>query len=289
VGSDEADEGNGPRDRGDRPGYEGARAEHEEAHAVDGQAQRRGLLLAEGEHVERAREEEEGDRAGQDEGGGEREVLVAAALEAPREPEEDRADAVLLGGHEQHGRRGGGERAHREPGEQEAGERGPPAGVRDRVDEEESEQGSGARREWHREEALVGPPRVHGDHGAEGGPRAHAEEAGVGERVAEERLQRGADHREPAAHEGGDEDPRESDRPEDHLAHLRERARAAEPGAGEGRAQDAPRGQRHAPQAQRADHRDEEGGRQGGEDDLPPAALAHRSASGGAASGTRAG
>ena len=209
VGRDEADERHRPRHRGHRPRHEGAQAEDQDSHAVHGKAERRRLLLAERQDVERPGEEQEGERSGKHERGGEGEVLVAAALEPAGEPEEHGAHAELLDRHEQDRRAGRGQGAHREAGQEEARERGPPAGVGDRVDEEEREEGARARGEGHREEALLRPAQVHGEDRAEGGAGADPEEPGVGQRVAEERLQRGAHHREPPAHERRDEDARE--------------------------------------------------------------------------------
>ena len=68
---------------------------------MDRQAQRRRLLLAEREQVERSGQQQEGERAGEHERGGEAEVLVAAALEAAGQPEQHGPDAELLDRHEQ--------------------------------------------------------------------------------------------------------------------------------------------------------------------------------------------
>ena len=220
VRRDEANEGDGARHRRDRARHERTQAEDHDPHAVHRQAEGRRLLLAERQDVERTREEQERPRPRQDEARGQPEVLVAAAFEPAGEPEEHGAHAELLGGHEQDRRAGCGQRAHREAREQEARERRPPAGVRDRVDEEQGDEGAGAGGERHGEEALLRPAEVDGEDGAEGGARAHAEEARVRDRVAEERLQGRPDRRQAAAHQGGDEHAREAHRPQDHLAAL---------------------------------------------------------------------
>ena len=147
--------------------------------------------------------------AGQHERGGEGEVLVAAALEAAGQPEEHGAHAELLGGHEQDRGAGGGEGAHREAGQQQARERGPSRRRgRSRRSRRSARSAPAHAASGQGEEALLRPAEVHGEHRAEGGTGPDAEEAGVGQRVAEERLQRGAHDREAAAHERRDQDAR---------------------------------------------------------------------------------
>ena len=85
----------------------------------------------------------------------------------------------------------------------------------------------------------MSPAEVDRQHGAERGTGSDAEEAGVGERVAEERLQRGAHDGEAAADERRDQHARQAHRPQDDLAHLAEGRGRADAGARRQRANDA--------------------------------------------------
>ena len=110
---------------------------------------------------------------------------------------------------------------------------GPARGVGEDVDGEHRGHGARERGERQGQEHAARPARAHGQHGAQGRARAHAEQAGVGHGVAEDGLQRGADHGQPAADERGQQHARQAHRPEDGLAAGPERggSPAASPGA----------------------------------------------------------
>ncbi len=189
---------------------------------MHGQAERRRLVGAEREHVERTREREEQRRPRQDQRAAELEVSPAPALEAARQPEQHRLDAELLGRHQQHGGAGAGERGDGEAGEQQAVQRSAARGVGQHVHRQHRHHRPCEGGDGKREEGLP-PAELHRQHRSQRGAGADAEQAGVGHRVAEDRLQRGPDDGEAAADERGEEHAGQPHRPQDRLAGGAER------------------------------------------------------------------
>ena len=193
-------------------------------------------------------------------------VGPAASLEPAGEPEQHGLDAELLGGDEQHrGARRRRARRPRCPVSSRPCSDGRPRGVR-RAGRRRARRPARPRtpRAAARGRRALASPSVHGEHGPERGARADAEQARVGERVAEDGLQRRPDHGQAAADERGQQHARQAHRTQDRFgrsrrARLRRRsARAAASASEHAGATAAPRCPRRSRPAARGRARGEQ-------------------------------
>ena len=214
--ADQAGEGDGDSDCGAR----GEKGEEARASHVD--AERRRALVAQGEQVQAAGEGEQDEHRGEQCEAGTREERHRLVAEGACQPEGDRLH--LVGAQHRLDRKyqGGGERV-----EDDAGEQGPrrvegPPGPAQREHEEGRRHGAGdggQLRGEHAGERRRGggcrPDRTAGSDGDDGDPDGgaarEAEDERVGERIAQERLQRDAGDREGRPDFRGEQDARNAE------------------------------------------------------------------------------
>src|ERR1035437_4207271 len=220
-------------------------------------SERPGRLLTECERVEGASErQEEGQREGHVDGQ-RHDRTRRRARQRAKHPEHERlrARGVAKGEKEQQDRRG--ERVHDDTREEESTAVQPATRRRPDADDEDGRQRAEKRRERQRERVEDSRPHSGGraeteerpDERSARGASGDAEEIGIGERVSEQSLKRGAREGQRAAHEHGQQRARKSQ-----LAHDRDRLSV--PPAREG-AEHVGRRQGHAPEKQRGEKRGE--------------------------------
>ena len=207
--ADEADQPGGRhRERG------GQRTEDERAplQALDVDPELLGTLFAGGEGVEVARrsEQREGDR---DSGGPEGdEGQRIRARDASHEVEDDGGELFARGHALQKVDQRGAEGVEDRPGQQQREDGQPAAGGGDALDRDQRGERADEGRERHTEAGDAGEQR---DDAAEARPSRDSEDVGVGERVAQQRLERDAGDAEQSAERRRGEHPRQAEREED--------------------------------------------------------------------------
>ena len=142
----------------------------------------------------------------------------------PRPPEQEREDLAEVGPRDVHRHRQerGEHRADRVAREQQPGEPAGPAGAADAEDEVRGRERTREREPVEQAELDHHEPDRDEDRDgrAEGGTGRRAEDVRVGQRVADQALQRGAGHGETRAHQHGRQDPRHPQVPHDRLGGL---------------------------------------------------------------------
>ena len=269
---DESDERDDADERDRDAGEERDDDDRHEAEALDVEAEVAGVPLPEGEEVV-ARTEHDGDDHPRD--GDRRDdahLPPQGAVERPELPEDDLL-AVRGARREEHeGEAGAGEGVDGDAGEEEGDDLG--AAVRAGDDVHEQRRAESAEEREHRDAVVAEgrEPERDRDRRAERRARRDADDAGLGERVAEDRL-----HDRPRGGEGGADDERHDDAREPHDPQRRldhgvvGRPRVRDPDRPQQRADDLRRGHGELAEQRRQQHARHEECGQGEADDQ----LAH--------------
>ncbi len=211
VRHDQPDEEDRPGHRGRRPGEDGDQHQRRGPHPGDAGAQCVRHALAQREGVEGAAQQQRPEQACPD--GGQRQCQGRLFAGRQRADGPEAVDVEDVGEHEPHAEGDAAEhRGEGHAGEDQAQRRGTP----DRGDQE-----GRAHRAGDGEAELAGLPggqaegRADGD--GEPGARGDPEDAGLGQRVAGQRLDQGARHRQRRAHGDGQQGAGRPDVPDDHV------------------------------------------------------------------------
>jgi len=211
--------GNDQTHEADQPGYRYRCADHQRGCAeqhplgplhIDAEL-RRGLL-AERQQVQPPGQGKGAGEAQRQEGRHPARQLEARIREVSDQPEEDAGPLHQTGHGGQEDDGGRCEGVEDDTGEEQRGGREPsgPAGDGEQQENGQDGSGEGGGRDRGVAETEGAAEHQHGDP-AEGGTTRDAEDVGIGERVAEQRLEERARHRQGSADQRGEHDPRQAD------------------------------------------------------------------------------
>ena len=240
VRNDDSDEADHSRKRDRRPHGGGDKHDAPAFQLLHANAHVERLVLAEHQPVEPARDERHSRGDEKHDGQQHRGFVPCRAAERAEHPELDVAQLAVVRDEHQKADARHREGADRQPGEQEHRDRRAPLARRDAVEDRGGDQRAdecGAWQETERQRDAV--PCRHGvadDDGGRGRQRAsgrHADQSGIGKRIAEQPLHDGARHTEHSADDHRHRDARQADRAEDQAV-ARNQGRVTLPQAGGG-------------------------------------------------------
>ncbi len=222
VRDDEPDEADQAGDRHGGRRDQAGQAEQDRPLAPDVDSEVGGRLLAEQEAVERPRPEQDRDRRGEDDRGRQPELEPGRALEPAEQVEEDLAQVRPRQVH-RHRQTGRQQRADGVAGQEQARERRERPGPAEPVDDGDGQDRPDEREELDEPELEHDDPdrQEHADRRPERRARRGSEHVGIGQRVAQDPLERRPGNGQPEPHDHRRQDPGQSDVDDDRLGRGR--------------------------------------------------------------------